>query len=91
MSAYMSCDRRLLGFERFEWLILLVGVAMLGAFAYWVATLPPGSTFVENIHDHPCDNIFVENASCTKFLIRGSLPPESSAQVSHWSRARSGD
>jgi hypothetical protein len=91
MSAHMSCDRRLLGFERFVWLILLVGVAVLGAFAYWVETLPPGSTFVENLYDDPCDNIFVENASCTKFLIRGSLSPESSVQVNHRSRAHSGD
>ena len=84
MSAHISRDRRSFGFDLYEWLMLLVSVAtVLAFFAIWRDRVAPIRTFADNIYDDPCDNIFVENAWCTQFLIRGSLSPENSAQVNH--------
>ena len=78
MSVRIAYGRRLFGFDLVEWLMLIVAIAVLGAFASWGETLSPNPTFADNIYDDPCGNMFVENPSCTKFLIRGSLSPERS-------------
>jgi hypothetical protein len=92
MSAEISHDRRPSGFDLYEWLMLIVAVATATAvFVLLRDPVPETGTLAQNIYDDPCSNIFVENAWCTKFLIRGSLPPDSSAQVNHSSTARNGD
>jgi hypothetical protein len=84
MSAHISCDRRLFGFDPYEWLMLLISVGtVLAVFAIWRDPLPTTVTFADNIYDDPCARVFAENAWCTKFLIRGSLSSESSSQVNH--------
>ena len=40
--------------------------------------LPAIHTFADNIYEDPCNSVFVESDSCTNFLIRGSLSPETS-------------
>ena len=92
MSAEISHDRRLSGFDLYEWLMLIVAVTTATVvFVLLRDPVPETGTLAQNIYDDPCSNIFVENAWCTKFLMRGSLPPDSSAQVSHSSTARNGD
>jgi hypothetical protein len=86
VSAHTWCGRRLFGFDLLEWLMLLVAIAMLGAFVPWIETLPPGSSFAYNTYDYPCGDILVENASCTKFLLKDTLSSESPAQVNHEAR-----
>jgi hypothetical protein len=84
MSAEISRDGRPSGFDLYEWLMLIVAVTTaIAVFVLLRAPVPETGTLAENIYDDPCSNIFVENAWCTKFLIRGSLFPDSSAQVHH--------
>ena len=78
MSVHISYRRRLFGFDQFEWLILLISIPVLGAVAVWREPLPAIHTFADNIYEDPCDSVFVESDSCTNFLIRGSLSPETS-------------
>ena len=80
MSVHISYGRGSLGFDQCEWLMLLLTIAVLGAIVSWGETLRPIpiATFADNIVDNPCGDIFVENASCMKFLIRGSLSFERS-------------
>ena len=75
MSVHISHNRRFFGFDQFEWLMLLVSIAVLGVVADWREPLPAIRTFADNIYDDPYDNIFVESASRANFLIRGSLSP----------------
>ena len=76
MSAHISRDRQSFGFDLYEWLMLLVSVAtVLAFFAIWRDRVAPIRTFADNIYDDPCDSVFVENASWTNFLIRGSISP----------------
>jgi len=81
MSAEISRDRRPSGFDLYEWLMLIVAVTTATVMFVLMRDPVPGTaTFAENIYDDPCSHVFVENAWCTKFLIRGSLYPDSSAQ-----------
>ena len=80
MSAHSWCDRRLFGFDLFEWLMLLLAIAGLGALSPSVDTLPANSNLVDDTYDDPCGNIFAESASCTKIPLRDSLSPERSAR-----------
>jgi hypothetical protein len=92
MSAEISRHRRPSGFALYEWLMLIVAVTT--ATVMFVLLRDPvlkTGTLAQNIYDDPCSNIFVENASCTKFLIRGSLSPDSSAQVKPLNTAPNGD
>jgi hypothetical protein len=92
MSAKISRDRRTSGFDLYEWLMLIVAITTATVTLVLLRDPEPETgTLAENIYDDPCSNIFVENAWCTKFLIRGSLSPDSSAQVNHSSTARNGD
>jgi hypothetical protein len=72
---HISYGRRLFGLDQFDYLMLLVAIAMLGVVAAGGEPLPAIHTFADNIYNDPCDSVFVENPSCTNFLIRGSLSP----------------
>jgi hypothetical protein len=81
MSAHSWCDRQLFGFDLFEWMMLLLAIAVLGAFAPPVDTLPPNSNFVDNTYDDHCANILARSASCTKFPLKDSLSPRTRGPV----------
>jgi hypothetical protein len=84
MSAHITCDRRFFGFDLYEWLMLLISVAtVLAVYAILRDPVSASRTFADNIYDDACANIFLDNAWCTKFLIKGSLSSESSTQVNH--------
>jgi hypothetical protein len=80
MSAHSWCDRQLFGFDLFEWMMLLLAIAVLGAFAPPVDTLPHNSNFVDNTYDDHFANILAGSVPCTKFPLRDSLSPERAAQ-----------
>jgi hypothetical protein len=73
-----------IGFDRCEWLMLVIpaaaALAFIAIFRDHLSALP---AFADNTYDDCCDKVFVEDAGGTKIRIRGSLPPESSAQVNH--------
>ncbi len=75
MSVHISYSRRLFGLDQFDYLMLLVAIAVLGVIAARGEPLPATHTFADNIYDDPCASVFVENDSCFNFLIRGSLSP----------------
>jgi hypothetical protein len=92
MSAELSRYRLPSGFDLYEWLMLIVAVTTATVMFVLLRDPIPGiGTLAENIYDDPRSNIFVENAWCTKFLIRGSQSPDNSAQVNHSSTARNAD
>jgi hypothetical protein len=60
--------------------MLLLAIAVLGAFAPPVDTLPHNSNFVDNTYDDHFANILAGSVPCTKFPLRDSLSPERAAQ-----------